>query len=658
MAADWRLLTRFWSYMRAHRRWLWLALILMPLGVLCQLAAPLIIKYAIDEHLLTGATSRLGWDVLALLAVLLGEYGARTVERFGLIRCGILTLRDLRHALMDHLLVQPVGMYERRPLGAIVSRVTSDVEALMETLSTGVVTIVSDVLVLIGIVAVMAWLNLQLTLVTLATAVPVALIVNWYRQRLRTDYDRVRRHTGRMHGILNEAIVGAREMQLFNYERAMQQRFAAANHDYFRANMRIVAFDATLYSFVEGVGILTIAVMAWYGIQLVLAKTITIGVLIAFLTYIQRFYTPLKEFASKLAVLQGGFAAMNRVVELLDRDERHPWGTAVPHATKPSVEFDRVWFVYPQRRPSWPSEVSGPMGSRPQRKPSGLSGVPRPVGAGPQRKSSGVRGPQAVVPGALTEESANPEGPLTLPEVPVVPEQGQEPDGVYALRGLSFSVSPGERLAIVGWTGGGKSTVVKLLAGLYPPVRGRVLVDGQPVSGYAQTALQRHVGVVHQDVYLFADTIAFNVGLGLPTISREQIEAACRIAQADGFIRTLPQGYDTILAAGGRNLSQGQRQLLAIARILAWSPALVVLDEATASVDSHSESLIRQAILEVLRRKTTIVIAHRLATIQHVDRILVLHEGQAVETGTHAQLLRRRGLYYDLVQTQLVSSTP
>ena len=302
MTTDWRLLTRFWSYVRAHQRWLWLALVLMPIGVLCQLAGPLIIMYAIDEHLLTGAASQLGGDVLLLLVVLLGEYGARTGERFGLIRCGILTLRDLRHGLMDHLLAQPVMLYERQPLGSIVSRVTSDVEALMETLSTGVVTIISDVLVLTGIVAVMAYLNLQLTLVTLATTVPVALIVNWYRKRLRTDYDRVRRHTGRMNGILNEAIVGAKEMQLFNYERVMQGRFASANHEYFRDNMRIVAFDATLYSFVEGVGILTIAVMAWYGIQLVMAETITVGVLIAFLTYIQRFYSPIKEFASKLAV--------------------------------------------------------------------------------------------------------------------------------------------------------------------------------------------------------------------------------------------------------------------------------------------------------------------------------------------------------------------
>lgn len=609
MSADWRLLTRLWLYVRAHQRWLWLALILMPLSVLCQLAGPLIIMVAIDEHLLTGATSQLGQDVLFLLAVLLGEYGARTGERFGLIRCGILTLQDLRHGLMDHLLIQPVEMYERRPLGAIVSRVTSDVEALMETLSTGVMTIVSDVLVLIGIVAVMAWLNLQLTLVTLATAVPVALIVNWYRKRLRIDYDRVRRHTGRMNGILNESIIGAREMQLFNYERVMQDRFAMANRDYFRDNMRIVAFDATLYSFVEGVGVMTIAVMAWYGIQLVMAKVITIGVLIAFLTYIQRFYTPIKEFASKLAVLQGGLAAMNRVVELLDRDERHSWGTAVPRATKPSVQFDQVWFIYPQRRPSRPS------------------GVPDPAGVRPKRKLSG--------PSAESNQNSH-----------------------YALRNLSFSISPGERLAIVGWTGSGKSTVVKLLAGFYRPLRGRVLVDGQPVSGYAQAALQRHVGVVHQDVYLFADTIAFNVGLGQPGITREQIEAACRIAQADGFIRTLPRGYDTILGAGGRNLSHGQRQLLAIARILAWSPALVILDEATASVDSHSELLIQKAILEVLRRKTTIVIAHRLATIQHVDRILVLHEGQAVESGTHAELLSRRGHYYDLVQTQLISSFP
>ncbi len=573
-----------WQYMRPNQKWLWTACVLLPIAAACQLAGPLVIQRAIDEHMTVGTRNLLRGDVILFICLLSGEYIARFGERFSLIRCGVLTLQSLRQAAVEHMLKQPVSLFERKPLGSWVSRLTSDIEALMETLSTGVVTMVSDVLMLIGILCAMAWLDVNLSLVTLGCSIPVWVIVNWYRKHLRKAYDRVRQITGNMNGMLNETAVGLRELQLFHYQDTMQKRFAESNQKYFRDSMRIVGFDAALYSWVEAMSILTIAVMVGYGIYRYSAGYVSIGVLVAFISYIQRFYAPIKELSNKMAVLQGGLAALERVAQLMELDERRKDGGLVPEEFVPSVQFDKVSFIYEQRR----------------------------------------------------QES-----------------EGKDAQSFAALRDVSFSVKPGERVAIVGFTGSGKSTLVKLISGLYRPVRGDILISNEPLNRFHQEYLKQHIGMVHQQVHLFADTISFNIHLGNSQITQEKIEEACRIVQVDTFIRQLPQGYDTVLSAQGTNLSQGQRQLLAFARVLAWSPELVILDEATSSVDSHSEQLIQNAIIEVLRRKTTLVIAHRLATVTEVDRILVLSEGRLVQEGNHQTLMQQPGHYRDLFEAQL-----
>lgn len=574
-----------WRYMRPYQKWLWLACVLLPVAAACQLAGPLIIKRAIDEHLTPESRDMLKWDVI-LLATLYGiEYVSRFGERFSLVRCGVLTLQHLRGSTLDHMLKQPVVFFERKPLGSWVSRMTSDIEALMETLSTGVVTIVSDVLMLVGIFAAMLWLDMHLAWVTLACTAPVWFVVNFYRKHLRKGYDRVRQLTGRMNGTLNETAVGLRELQLFQYQPVMQRRFAETNEKYFRQSMKIVGFDAALYSWVEAMGILTIAVMAGYGIFRFQSGAVSIGILVAYITYIQRFYAPIKELSNKMAVLQGGLAALERLAEVMDHNERRRDGGQRPQAFIPSVRFDQVSFVYEQRRDA----------------------------------------------------------------------AGEDGQSFAALRDVSFDIKPGERVALVGFTGSGKSTLVKLITGMYRPTRGHISFDGKPLEDFDQEYLKERIGMVHQNVHLFADSVNFNIALGHPQVTQQKIEEACRIVRAEDFIRRLPDGYATQLSVDGSNLSQGQRQLLAFARVLAWSPDLVILDEATSSVDSHSEQLIQQAILEVLRRKTTLVIAHRLATVTHVDRILVMSEGRLAQQGTHEELMRRPGQYRDLFEAQMIA---
>jgi ATP-binding cassette subfamily B protein len=517
---------------------------------------------------------------------------------------------------MRHLFQQPVALFERRPLGTLVSRVTSDVESLMETLSSGVVTILSDSLLLFGILVAMSLMSLPLTVATLVVAIPVGFVINFYRGKLRFYYDRIRQHTGRMNGIVNEAAHGLREVQLFSYERPMQQRFAQANTDFFRDIMRVVGFEAGLYSIVEGMGLLSIAVMAWLGALLLIDQQISIGVLVAFITYIQRFYGPIKELSSKMATLQSGLAALERLFALLDRDESRPWGKQGTAGFRPAVAFEHVWFVYPQRLQE-------------------------------------AQQPRAF---ASAGESAGEEAVGLLPGTREVADGAGWPAAVQAicaLKDISFQIEPGERVALVGLTGSGKSTIVKLITGLYRPTRGQVRVHGHRVTDYERVGYQQRVGLVPQEVHLFEASVAFNIHFDNPQITAEQVVEACRIVQADAFIQALPRGYETVLAPGGGNLSQGQRQLLAFARVLAWAPDLVILDEATASVDAHAEQMLQAAVLEVLKRKTTLVIAHRLATIQHCDRILVMHGGRLVEQGSHTQLLQRpEGYYRALYQAQ------
>jgi len=561
----------FWPFMQPHRRLLILALIMIPIATLMQLAGPLVLKFAIDEHLMKGNVGALGFDVLLFGAFLIGEFIFRAQERYYMSKAGLLTLQNVRKKMVDHISKQPVSEFEYKPIGAIVSRVTNDVEALMDSLSIGAITLIADAMSLIGILIIMSTIHFKLTLMTFMITIPLFFIINFYRKRLRNYHGRIRKHTGKMNGIINESILGVRELQLFGYEKAMQKDFAQANDSYHKDNMRVVSYDATLYSLVDGTGICTIAVMAWYGSSLALEGAVTIGALVAFIAYIQRFFMPLKEFSTKLATLQGGFAAIDRIADVLETDNQLTWGETKPKEFNAAVDFKDVWFSYGEK-------------------------------------------------------------------------------DVYALRGLDLSIEKGERVALVGATGSGKSSVVKVLTGQYPIQKGEVIVDGIPVFEYDQDVFQHHVGIVHQDVHIWSDTVSFNVGLGNPNISQEAIEEACRIVKAHDFIIKLPEGYQTVLPEGGRSLSQGQKQLIAFARVLAWSPDLVILDEATSSVDSQSEKLIQQAILEIFKRKTTLVIAHRLSTIAGADRILVVCHGKIVETGTHRELLAQEGYYAKLFE--------
>jgi ABC-type multidrug transport system fused ATPase/permease subunit len=410
--------------------------------------------------------------------------------------------------------------------------------------------------------------------VTLAVAPVVALAINFFRVKARQNYRLIRDRLARLNANLQESIAGMSVIQLFAREPASLRRFDRLNDDFRDANHAANIYEAALFSIIEAVSTLSLAVIVWYGGAEIVAGALAFGTLVAFIEYMQRFFVPIRDFSTKYAVMQSAMSSAERIFELLDQPVTiaNPVRPVVPSGARGAIEFDGVWFAY----------------------------------------------------------------------------VGED----FVLRDVSFRIEPGERVALVGHTGSGKTTIIKLLNRTYDVHRGRVLVDGIDVRDWDLAALRRHVGVVLQDVFLFSGSIASNLTLDRPGISRDAAIAAAATVHADPFIRRLPADYDQPVRERGNNLSVGQRQLLAFARALAYQPTILVLDEATSSIDTETELLIQDALARLLAGRTALVIAHRLSTIEHADRILVMHGGELRESGTHAELLQQRGLYYRLYQLQ------
>jgi ATP-binding cassette subfamily B protein len=571
---DVRLIKRLWRFMRPYQRLFWLAMLLLPLQQAFGLAQPYLMKIGIDQYI--GGRDLAGLQTVGLLflGALIGETVMVFFGYYLTMQVAQRCLADLRVAIFAHVQKLPMSYFDRNPVGRLVTRMTTDVDVLQEMFSSGVITLISDFVMVLWIIGIMFLLDVRLALMSLALIPPMALAINFFRLKARQTYRKIRERIARINAYLGEAISGMAVIQLFAREERTYREFDALNADHRDAYHLSNVYEAALYSMVEAAGSVSVALLLWYGGGEVLHGAIGIGTVVAFKEYIHRFFVPLRDFSQKYAVMQSAMSSAERIFHLLDTPVtiESPKTAVIPKPFRGQVVFDNVWFHY-------------------------------------------------------------------KPDAPV-------------LKGVSFRIEPGEKIAVVGATGSGKTTTIKLLNRFYDIQKGSIKVSGVDVRDWNLKALRRHIGVVLQDVFLFSGDIRENLALGDRSIALERIEKAARAANAHSFIDRLPEGLHAQVLERGSNFSGGQRQLLSLARVLVFQPEILVMDEATSSVDTETELLIQDGLDKVMKGRTCLVIAHRLSTICNADRIIVLHHGEVREIGSHAELMEKEGIYHRLYQLQ------
>jgi ATP-binding cassette subfamily B multidrug efflux pump len=590
-AYDGRLMRRLLTYLRPY----WLSVVVAFAAIIVDtgaaLAQPYLIKIAIDRDIATrnfaGLRTLAGFYIALLVAGFVSEY----VQTWTLQMTGQRIMFDLRREIYGRLQRLDVRYYDRNPVGRLMTRVTSDVDALNDLFASGVITIFSDIFTLAGIMVILLTMNWRLALVTFTVLPLIVVITQWFRRNVRESYRVVRGWVARINAFLQENITGMSTVQLFRREAFNFARFDDIGRKHRDANIESIFYYAVFYPAVEAVGALASALVIWYGGGEVLRGVIQIGALVAVLQYARRFFEPIQDMSEKFNLLQSAMASSERIFKLLDE----PLEIASPAQPVPRpagggghIVFDRVWFAY-----------------------------------------------NAVSSDGVGEEA---------------------PD--WVLKDVSFDVKPGERVGIVGATGSGKTTLINLLLRFYDVGRGSITVDGVDIRQLDLSDLRGLFSLVLQDVHLFSGTVADNIRLGNQSIDDAAVAEAARAVHAEAFIEGLPGGYQAPVAERGATLSVGQKQLLSFARALAFDPRVLILDEATSSVDTETEIFIREALRVLMTGRTTIAIAHRLSTIQDMDKILVLHKGVVREAGTHQELLAARGIYFKLFELQYKGDLP
>jgi ATP-binding cassette subfamily B protein len=573
-AYDGRLMRRLLVYLRPYGGQAAVALVAIIAGAVLQLAQPYLMKVAIDRYIAAGDLSGLDRIAVLFLAVLVGSFALEYTQTFIMQMIGQRIMFDIRMEVYGHLQRLDLRFYDRNPVGRLMTRVTTDVDVLNDLFTSGLITVFGDVFTLAGIMIVMLSMNWKLALVSFAVLPFIVLVTQWFRRHVRDSYRTVRTWIARINSYLQENISGMSTVQLFRRETRNFERFDAINRGHRDANIDSIFYYAVFYPAIEVIGAVAASLILWYGGGRVIRAALTLGSLVAFIQYSQRFFRPISDMSEKFNLLQAAMASSERIFGLLDTPVTIETPASPVRAASGGgrIRFDHVWFAY----------------------------------------------------------------------------NGED----YVLRDVSFEVVPGERVAIVGATGAGKSTIVNLLLRFYDVSRGRILVDEVDIRERDLGELRRLFSLVLQDVQLFSGTISSNIRLGEADITDEQVQHAAAAVHADRFIARLPQAFETPVAERGATLSVGQKQLLSFARALAFDPQILILDEATSSVDTETELLIRDALHVLMAGRTTVAIAHRLSTIQGMDQILVLHKGELREAGTHQQLLAERGIYYRLYQLQ------
>jgi ATP-binding cassette subfamily B protein len=616
-AYDSRLMRRLLVYLRPYRWQVTIAIAAIILKSLCDVLGPYLIKVTVDRYLapVKGAASGL-WSWLSprpfvgiaqisaiYFGVLLLTFLLEFLQTYFMQWTGQQVMFDLRSQIFRHLQRMHVAFYDKNPVGRLVTRVTTDVDALNEMFTSGVVSIFEDLFVLVGILGIMLCMNWKLALITFAVLPFIVFATQIFRDRVRDSYRRIRIAIARINAYLQEHVSGMVVLQLFNRERKAHKRFSEINRTHMDAFKDAILAYAVYYPAVDLFSAVAIACVIWYGGQDVMRHIVStsvsvafsrqtlvafhlvkaqasLGVLIAFTWYAQRFFRPIMDFSEKYNILQSAMAASERIFKLLDT----PAQVVSPAVTKKAVgsgriEFDHVWFAYRD-----------------------------------------------------------------------VTDGGKLPD--WVLRDVDFAIEPGQTIAVVGHTGAGKTTLISLLLRFYDVQKGAVRIDGVDVKEMDLAELRSRFGVVLQDPFLFSGTIGGNIRLGTERIQDEHVEQAAEDVNLGDFVRALPNGFNEEVRERGSTLSTGQKQLISFARALAHDPKILILDEATSSVDTETEFRVREALGRMVEGRTSLIIAHRLSTVQRADKIIVMHKGQVREMGTHQELLANHGIYYKLYQLQ------
>lgn len=575
---DLRLMMRLLGFLKPYRRWVALTFVLIFTASVARQAGPYLTKIAVDDYIVPGKMDGLDNVVWVYIVLLVLQFIMGYAQSWTTTMVGQWAMRDVRMKIFEHFQRLPQRFFDRTPIGNLMARNTSDVDALNELFTDGIVSMLSEMITIFTILGFIFYLDVSFGIFTSLILPLTAAAIFWFHRRSFHAFRTARGHYADFSASLQETLSGMEVVQLFNSQRRNLARFEEGNDNYLKDRLTSSLYHSIYFPIMESSGILLMAFILWYGSGEVLRQSLEWGVLVAMLQYVPRFFMPIRDIAEQYATIQVAMASSERIFELMDTEPEPMGGDQKSDKIEGAIEFRNVWFAY----------------------------------------------------------------------------GGED----WVLRDVSFRAAPGQSLALVGATGAGKSTIINLICRLYDIQKGVILIDGIDIRAWDIENLRRHIGVVQQDVFLFSGDIESNISLGDSAMSRAHIAQAARYVNADRFIERLPDGYHHQVAERGAAFSTGQRQLLSFARALAAEPDILVLDEATASVDTETEMWIQEAIEKIMQDRTSIVIAHRLSTIRSADKILVMHHGRIREEGRHEELLAKKGIYHRLHQLQYSEGPP